>query len=66
MSQPVFNVCWTPEEVGSEASERMDLVAGKSKKAKSKGLLLPRLYIGLQQNVILIRAGSSQLKRSGL
>jgi hypothetical protein len=48
MSQLVFSIHWNPEEVGSNASERVDLLVGKSEQA-NKSFLLPCPYIGFQK-----------------
>jgi hypothetical protein len=51
MSQLVFSIHWNPEEVVSNASEGMDLLAGQGKKAKNKRSLLSCPYIGFKQKV---------------
>ena len=53
MSQLVFSICWNPKEVGSNASEGMDLPERlrAEMQAKNKSFLLPCFYIGLQQKV---------------
>ena len=39
MSPLVFSMCWNPEEVDSNASEGMNLLANEGKQAESKGFL---------------------------
>ena len=58
MSQLVFSICWNPEEVGSNASEGMDLLARQEKQAKTKSIsLLPCPFI-----VSLPAEGMAQIK----
>ena len=63
ISQLVFSVHWNPEEVGSNASERMDLLAGKEHLGKEQKLPSSMSLYNLSgESMTQIRGGCSQLK----
>ena len=51
LSQLVFSMRWSPEEVGSNTTEGMDLLVRQKQASKEQGFLLPCPYIGFQQKV---------------
>lgn len=51
MGQPLFSVCWSPEEVGASADEGVDLPVSGDKQARNKSLLLPSLLNRLPPGV---------------
>ena len=58
MSQLVFSLHQNPEEVGSNASEGMDLLGRLRASRQGESFLLPCPHIG----VVQIKGGSSHLK----
>jgi hypothetical protein len=51
MSQMVFGICWNPEEVGYNASERMDLLLRWEQTGKEPKLPFPCPFTDFQQKV---------------
>ena len=69
MSQLVFSISWNPEEVGSNASEGMDLLVRvrACRHKKKESFLLPCPLYGLPaEGAVHIKGRFSHLKRFGL
>jgi hypothetical protein len=63
----VFGIHWNPKEVGTSASEGMDILARREQAGKEKKLPSFMYICRLSSEVMSqIRGGFSQLKRSGL
>ena len=67
MSQLVYSICWNSKEVGSNASEEMDLLARARASRQREKLPLSCPLSGLPaEGVAQIGGRSSYIKRSGL
>ena len=66
MPQLLFSMCWNPEEVGSNASEGMDLPARQEQAKRASSLLPCPLYRQSAEGGAQITGKFSHLKRSGL
>ena len=66
MSQLVFSICQNPEEVGSNASEEMELPAKARASRQNASFLFPYLLHRLQTEGVVQIKGESHLKRSRL